>query len=714
MPRSREKCLIPISWYALSKRWASERIGGVLPADLRACGYRSTSKAAIAVLGNCQNTNLVACIQALTGDVNPASYEISLENVAKLTEEQLSALVVDHDFLFAQNSIADFIITQYPEASGKIVRVPHVTFNGYHPDLVYIGVRNCDEPLTGPTWHYHSSIALYSWLHGFNVSETLKLYTNETYERLGFFDYWKAAEQALLQEGDACGLPLDGLLAEWATRGCFMHSYNHPKLFATADVARALLQKIGLPTLSIAAEEYIVDMFQERGWVWPVYPEIGNRHRVKGNYVFRTPTFVCPPGKSVLTYGLKEYVEQSFAEYAKFSRGDLICSRLEWPQYRELQPPTTGHTAGKKAAPNEEKRPQRSRAPGHGRQNPYTNLPDHQFWRRAVADVSPVALDPVVEPGFAVDRSMRVATAGSCFAQYISQTLRGRGFNYYEAEMSPEGLSDKETAERGYGIFSARYGNLYTARQLIQLFDRAYGDFTPSDRAWTRNEGGFVDPFRPQIEPGGFATIEDLEMSRTSHLAAVRRMFESLDVFVFTLGLTEGWRAKADGAVFPLAPGVAGGEMDFNRYEFVNFDVADVIADLGSFLTRLSSVNRLAQVILTVSPVPLIATYEKRHVLVSTTYSKSVLRAAAEVATRQFSNCHYFPAYEIITGNYNRGRYFEDDLRSVTAEGVDHVMKLFVKHYCAAPADDDLIHAVTREIQQVAGIFCDEERLAGN
>ena len=119
--------------------------------------------------------------------------------------------------------------------------------------------------------------------------------------------------------------------------------------------------------------------------------------------------------------------------------------------------------------------------------------------------------------------------------------------------------------------------------------------------------------------------------------------------------------------------------------------------------------------ILTVSPVPLIATYEKRHVLVSTTYSKSVLRAAAEVATRQFSNCHYFPAYEIITGNYNRGRYFEDDLRSVTAEGVDHVMKLFIKHYCAAPAGgDDLIHAVTREIQQVAGIFCDEERLAGN
>ena len=32
--------------------------------------------------------------------------------------------------------------------------------------------------------------------------------------------------------------------------------------------------------------------------------------------------------------------------------------------------------------------------------------------------------------------------------------------------------------------------------------------------------------------------------------------FRDLDVFVFTLGLTEAWVAKADGAVFPLAPGV--------------------------------------------------------------------------------------------------------------------------------------------------------------
>src|SRR5205823_12256053 len=129
------------------------------------------------------------------------------------------------------------------------------------------------------------------------------------------------------------------------------------------------------------------------------------------------------------------------------------------------------------------------------------------------------------------------------------------------------------------------------ARQLVQLFDRAYGDFAPDDRIWQRPDGRYVDPFRPQIEPEGFQTIDEMEQSRSAHLAAVRRMFEQLDVFTFTLGLTEAWCSKSDGAVFPLAPGVAGGEMDFGFYTFTNFTVDEVIADLNRFIRTLGDVN---------------------------------------------------------------------------------------------------------------------------
>src|SRR5690606_9890109 len=147
---------------------------------------------------------------------------------------------------------------------------------------------------------------------------------------------------------------------------------------------------------------------------------------------------------------------------------------------------------------------------------------------------------------------------------------------------------------------------------------RAFGVFKPLDRAWTRVDGMFCDPFRPRISPRGFETEASLAADQNRHLAAVRRMFRRLDVFVFTLGLTECWVSRLDGAAYPSAPGVAGGVFDPARHAFVNFGVTEVVADLDRFIESLRLVNPNARVLLTVSPVPLMATYEDRHVLVST------------------------------------------------------------------------------------------------
>jgi GSCFA family len=224
-----------------------------------------------------------------------------------------------------------------------------------------------------------------------------------------------------------------------------------------------------------------------------------------------------------------------------------------------------------------------------------------------------------------------------------------------------------------------------------------------------------VDPFRPQIEPEGFDSAKTLQQSRDTHFAAVREMFEKLDVFIFTLGLTEAWLNRNDGAVFPLPPGVSGGEMNDQRYEFINFEVKEVVADLQLFINQLSMINPSAKIILTVSPVPLIATYEEQHVLVSTTYSKSVLRAAAGEIVKRNLNCDYFPSYEVITGNYNRGQYFEDDLRSIKQAGVDHVMRLFLSAYTNSTVDypgySTGHQEIMNEMSIVNSVVCDEEAI---
>jgi hypothetical protein len=334
----------------------------------------------------------------------------------------------------------------------------------------------------------------------------------------------------------------------------------------------------------------------------------------------------------------------------------------------------------------------------------------------------------VVAAPFSLSRTDVIATAGSCFAQHISRTLVEQGFRYLVTETYQARAG---TSDEGYGMFPARFGNLYTSRQLVQLFDRAYGLLLPQAGWWRGKGGGFIDPFRPRIQAAGFASVELLQADRERHLAAVRRMFEYCQVFIFTLGLTETWVSPADGSAFPLAPGVVAADAADSEAEFRNLSVAEVIADLDSFLGKFRTVNPAAKVILTVSPVPLIATYEDRHILVSTIASKSILRAAAEDICRQHPHVAYFPSYEIITGPQAASRYYAADLREVTAEGVATVMAVFARHYlpsatATSPADNargapaspqptvpatDLAANDAARLAAVAAIICDEEAI---
>lgn len=344
--------------------------------------------------------------------------------------------------------------------------------------------------------------------------------------------------------------------------------------------------------------------------------------------------------------------------------------------------------------------------------NPYKTLDDFCFWSRAMLKPAPGQIDPVVYAKL-ITPEQKVATMGSCFAQHLSKHIRASGLNYYVAETAPPSMDELEAKVRNFGVFSARYGNIYTVKQANQLFERAFGTFTPADDVWEK-DGGFIDAFRPHIEPNVAETATEVRVSAREHLKHVRDVFTQCDWLVFTLGLTEGWRSKQDGAVYPIAPGVSGGIFDPAKYEFVNFSAQETQTDLELFVKQLKEVNPAAHLLLTVSPVPLIATYEKRHVWVSTTFSKAALRVAADAVERQFENVIYFPSYEIITSPASSGRYYADDLRQITQLGVKHVMRIFSKHYFAKPHENlitlDGIVANTDQIEE-NDVVCDEEAI---
>jgi hypothetical protein len=268
----------------------------------------------------------------------------------------------------------------------------------------------------------------------------------------------------------------------------------------------------------------------------------------------------------------------------------------------------------------------------------------------------------------------RVFSAGSCFASNMVPYLEKAGIAYIRTEPRPQAFSRFKDG-LGYDNFSARFGNIYTSRQFLQLLLRCTARWAPMEDRW-RTPAGLVDPFRPGLT---YLTSSDEEFDALtlSHLSATRVAIETATVVVFTLGLTEAWHAT-DGAVFPVCPGTVAGEFDSNKHHFMNLSTAQVTEDLLGCQGLISELNPKARFVLTVSPVPLTATATGKHVVVASLESKAVLRAAVAGAQAARNEIEYFPAYELLMGWQTPPGSWDPDMRTVTRAGLDYVMSVLL------------------------------------
>jgi hypothetical protein len=286
--------------------------------------------------------------------------------------------------------------------------------------------------------------------------------------------------------------------------------------------------------------------------------------------------------------------------------------------------------------------------------SPYENLPSKSFWRSGVSETHPLTIGDLYKKKFEITAADQIATAGSCFAQHVARHMRASGFQVLDVEPAPGALSDETAKKFGYGIYSARYGNIYSARQLLQLVQDAQAGSVEAEDVWTK-DGRFYDALRPNIEPDGFESLEEAMALRREHLDKVQELFARMSVLVFTFGLTEAWMDKNTGRVFPTAPGTIAGTYDPDVHVFKNFTYQEVHDDFVQFRALVRKANPKLRILLTVSPVPLTATAGDDHVLLATTYSKSVLRAVAGDLARNHDDIDYFPSYEMVASPWSRG-----------------------------------------------------------
>lgn len=338
--------------------------------------------------------------------------------------------------------------------------------------------------------------------------------------------------------------------------------------------------------------------------------------------------------------------------------------------------------------------------------SPYSDLPDHAFWKTAVAAQSMFDLSDLWTPKFHFGPKMPMVTYGSCFAQHIGGALRARGFNWLNMEPSP-GPASQTSRAFNYDVFSARTGSIYTTTLLRQWVRWATGDATPPDEFWASGDR-VQDPFRPRIEPTGFASRQEAQRSRQVTINSFADSIRRAQVFIFTLGLTERWRHLQHGFEYPLCPGTAGGTFDAKTHGFDKLSFADTLESLWDAIRLMRQMNPELRFIFTVSPVPLTATMSGDHVIPATTLSKSILRAVCGELAQTLPHVDYFPAYEIISSPAFRGSFYAPNQRDVAAKGVEFVMQHFFDAQSASPP----LPSTKIPSPDPANIICEEALLA--
>jgi len=309
--------------------------------------------------------------------------------------------------------------------------------------------------------------------------------------------------------------------------------------------------------------------------------------------------------------------------------------------------------------------------------NPYQDLPPESYWRTGVQIPAHDGhgFPNLWRSKFPIDSATKIITVGSCFAQHISKWIKGNGFSWVDSEPGDAAIPMQDQEADGYGIFSFRTGNIYTPALLKQWIFQALRLEKEVDEFFV-SEGRYFDALRPLIPVNGYDLPAEVQAARQNTLDCIRKAIHESDLFIFTLGLTEGWKNK-QGYVYPLCPGTVKGEFKSAEHQFVNYSYQQILDDLNGAMDAIIKVNPRMRFLLTVSPVPLTATAEKQHILGATTYSKSVLRAVAGFLAHTRQDVDYFPSYELIAQFPTHGKFYESNLRSVKKEGVDFVMAHF-------------------------------------
>ncbi len=284
-------------------------------------------------------------------------------------------------------------------------------------------------------------------------------------------------------------------------------------------------------------------------------------------------------------------------------------------------------------------------------------------------------IEPVTKPAFDVpfrlEPGEKIFTVGSCFARHVEYELGKRGFSLPMQDMfrTPafEGIDTNVVSNFGtpsiYNEFAWAFGE--------KAFDEDYGFVEIRPDRWI--DLHLVRSVRP-------GPLEEVRHRRTVLQESIRTLADCR-VLIMTLGLVELWWDAESGDYLNETPLPSVLSKWPARFELHTLGFEDCLSYLEKALDiAFRKGPDDLQVILSVSPVPMMATHRPMDVVVANNYSKSVLRAVAEHVVFNHERMTYYPSYECVTHS-DRQLAWMDDMVHVRQEMITLNVQRMVNAY---------------------------------
>ena len=250
-----------------------------------------------------------------------------------------------------------------------------------------------------------------------------------------------------------------------------------------------------------------------------------------------------------------------------------------------------------------------------------------------------------------IGKSTQITAFGSCFAANISNWLSERNFRV---------LNKADESTRAYVVTMGE--GMVNSFVIRQQFEWAWENKVFEQALWH----GY------KAEEYGYD--EEVRME-------TKRIFDETEVFILTFGLSEVWYDEPTGNVFWRT--IPKDVYDPKRHKFRLSTVEENRENIRAIYDLIRKYRPDAKIIITLSPVPLIATFRDVSCISANSVSKATLRVAVDEVMRDVKDeghLFYWPSYELVTDVFRSP--YRADRRHVRPVVLNYIMRLFETAWC--------------------------------